>query len=306
MTDSPLQPDDAVLDFHYTYFRSEWTTKSGDDFQAFFESIMTRADPTFVPVAPAGSHGDKKSDGYRGSDETTFQVYAPSAGLKSALTCKKIRDDFAGAKANWPNMRRWVFVWSSSRGGLPPDAAKLIGELDSAHEHIEVREWGRDRLWDQLRELPVADRNAILRAFPTISQVNDAAVAADLSSLLNSVASMPRVPASDDLALTPPKAKLKKNKLGPATESLVQDALALVPTVKHIASSHPDPGFADRVADALRALYEGRAAEIEDSDVLFLRLVKDVVGSGADSEERFWAAAAIVTRSFEICDVFQP
>lgn len=298
--------DEAVRDFHFAYFKTEWTTRSEGAFQEFFESIMTRAYATFVPVVPAGSHGDKKSDGYRTDDQTIFQVYAPSSGLKSARTCAKIQTDFDGARVQWPAMERWIFVWSTPRLGLPPDAAALIGALDAAHETIRVREWGRDRLWRVVRELAEDDRNEILRAFPSINRTSHAAVTADVSSLLNSVSSMPQVAASDSLALTPPKAKLNKNRLGPTTEWLVQNAMALVPTVKHVSLQHPDPGFGDRVASALRGLYEARAAESDDPDVLFLRLVKDVAGDATDDEDRFWAAAAIVTRSFEICDVFEP
>ncbi|MDA0179941.1 hypothetical protein OJ997_06520 [Solirubrobacter phytolaccae] len=295
-----------MLQWHYAWFKVAWTTLSEKAFQQFFEDIMVRSDPTFCPVAPAGPQGDRKSDGYQTSNHTNYQVYAPETPLTTAPTCKKIREDFEGAKTQWPSMKRWIFVWSTPRRGLPPDAVKLIATLNSQHAGIEILQWGEEALWQIVRELPEADRNDLLRPYPGSVAATGADVAADVASLLNSVASLGASAASEDLTLTAPREKLDRNDLTAVTERIVQGALGLVPTVRRLADEHPDPEFAPRVAAALKALYIQKRQDIDDSDALFFSLVETVGATSSASDERFWAAAAIVTRAFEICDVFEP
>lgn len=294
-----------MLEWHYTLFKMEWITRSGNEFQAFFEGIMGRQDPSFCPVAPAGSLGDQKSDGYRTSDGTNHQVYAPEIGMENDKACAKIKADFEGAVASWPEMKRWVFVWSSPRGGLPPGAVQLIAALNAERKDVEVLQWGLEDLWKVVRGLSELDRNDLLRPFPDLAVATRPAVASDISSLLNSVVSMQQAALSDDLSLTPPQAKLDRNGLGRPTEMVIKGAIGLLPTVRQVAEKHPDPGFAPRVAAALRGLYEGERNRIEDADALFFSLVETVAGDAKMSDEKFWAAAAIVTRAFEICDVFE-
>lgn len=304
--DVPDRRSVAVLEWHQAHFKVAWFTLSGAAFQAFFEDVMTRSDPSFVPVAPSGSHGDRKSDGFQTGDGTNYQVYSPEVGMQSAYTCKKIRDDFVGAKDHWPTMRQWVFVWSSPRGGLPADAARLIAELDAAEGDVEVRQWGEAALWDIVRRLPERDRNDLFRAYPDADRANDPETSADVSSLLNSVVAMERGALSESLELTPLRDKMTRNDLGPATERVVQGAISLTPTVRQIAEGHPDPGFNVRVAGALKGLYAETSTAVGDADAVFFGMIRIVARDAEMSDHRFWAAAAIVTRAFEICDVFQP
>jgi hypothetical protein len=131
----------AMLDFELHYqnlrFQNECLKRNGSSFQAFFEEIMTKADPSFVTIKPWGKQGDLKCDGISHATGTYFQVYAPE-GLSAADTIKKINEDFSGARDNWPELKEWVFVWSGVEAGLPPDVEKRLQDLRAENPTITI------------------------------------------------------------------------------------------------------------------------------------------------------------------------
>jgi hypothetical protein len=91
----------------------------------------------FEAVRPYGSRGDLKCDGFRASDGTVFQCYAPdTTKLKQLL--RKIDDDFHGALEHWgAKMRRWELVHNDVRG-LPADVTRHLASLRIAHPTLEI------------------------------------------------------------------------------------------------------------------------------------------------------------------------
>lgn len=298
--------EEVVLAWHRMHFELQWVRLSGTDFQRFFEHVMAKLETDFIPVTPSGSEGDRKSDGYVPSRKHHFQVYAPPTGIDAAKTCVKIKGDFDGALGHWPDMRTWTFVWSTPRGGLPPQVVQLLDTITEEHPDVCVEQCGMEVLWRRVRELPEQDRVELLGTVPSLDEVTRID-SADVLSMLNTLAAQPiPEPADLDFSLTEVGEKMERNGLGDGVRLLLTAAYGLLPTVQKYLDSHPDPSFPDRVAQAMKELYRRLAAELEDMpDALFGAMVEAVATPDRPASSRYWAAAAIVGYSFELCDVFK-
>jgi hypothetical protein len=297
---------EVTLAWHRVQFELRWLRLSGLEFQRFFEDIMAKVESDFVPITPSGTEGDRKSDGYVPSKKHHYQVFAPPTGIDAAKACAKIKEDFDGALAHWPDMRAWTFVWSTPRGGLPPQVVELLDALDAEHPDVEVDQWGMEALWQRVRDLPEADRIDLLGAAPSLDEVTRID-SADVLSMLNTLAAQP-IPATDELdfSLLAVGEKMERNGLGDAVRLLLTAAYALLPTVEKYLDKHPDTTFPDRVAEALKDLYRRLAGDLEDTpDALFGAMVEAIATPDNPASPRYWAAVAIVGYSFELCDVFK-
>jgi hypothetical protein len=93
--------DDTQRSFYGLKFEVAFLREKGKAFEILFARIMGHAFPgDFEPVRPYGPRGDLKCDGYRASDGTVFQSYAPDATRLAELLLK-IDEDFAGAVSHW-------------------------------------------------------------------------------------------------------------------------------------------------------------------------------------------------------------
>lgn len=296
----------VILAWHRLRFENQWLRLAGADFQRFFEDIMAKSAPDFLPVTPSGKEGDHKSDGYIPAAKHHFQVYAPSTGIDAGRTCAKINEDFNGILFYWPDMRMWTFVWSTPRGGLPPDVIHLIDELARADEQVAIDSWGLEPLWRQVRELSDSDREALLGFAPGpeyITRIDSS----DVLSMLTTLAARP-IPAPEvlDFSLTEVGQKMERNGLGDGVRLLLTASYGLAPDVRKYLGAHPDASFPDRVAQSLKDLYRSLEAEFEGHpDALFGALIEAVAAPDGPTTPRYWAAAAIIGYSFELCDIFK-
>src|SRR3546814_6618390 len=112
-------------------FVNAFLRERGKAFETLFARIMAHAHPgDFQPVRPYGPRGDLKCDGYRTSNSTVFQCYAPDT-MKVDPLIAKIDEDFNGAVGHWATkMQRWEFVHNDTRG-LPADRKST--RLNSSH-----------------------------------------------------------------------------------------------------------------------------------------------------------------------------
>lgn len=141
--------------------------ETGQAFEDFFVKAGTTLwKQDFEPWKPQGSLGDMKCDGYRVSDKTVFQCYAPEQFIASKVS-GKIKFDFTGARDKLGNhMEKWVFV-HNQKDGLPAAAAKLVLELREEHPDITIETWTPDTLIQQLLALPESELGSL---FPTIAK----------------------------------------------------------------------------------------------------------------------------------------
>ncbi len=134
------------------------------EFQRLFEAVAGRVRSDFMKVRPYGSLGDRKCDGLFWGDGTVFQVYSPDA-LRQAAVVAKIKEDLAGAVAEWGDqLKRWVFVYNT-RLGVGPDVPRTLHEQQSKYAHVVIEPLSDVELWELMREtLSIQQRAEILGA----------------------------------------------------------------------------------------------------------------------------------------------
>ena len=119
-------------------FRNAFLENEGQAFEDMFSRIMGHAFPCdFQPVRPYGRRGDLKCDGYRASDKSVFQCYAPRTTKLDAMQAK-VDADFNGAVGHWGSrMERWVFVQNDD-AGLPADVTQQLLDLRAANPNLTL------------------------------------------------------------------------------------------------------------------------------------------------------------------------
>jgi hypothetical protein len=91
--------DETQRSFYGLKFENAFLRDKGKAFETLFARIMAHGFPgDFETVRPYGSKGDLKCDGFRASDGTVFQSYAPDTMKLEALLAK-IEEDFSGVLA---------------------------------------------------------------------------------------------------------------------------------------------------------------------------------------------------------------
>ncbi len=141
--------NDAERHYYRQEFELAFHRERGKAFEALFARIMSSAFPgDFQAIQPYGSAGDLKCDGYRLSDQTVFQCYAPDR-IVASRTIAKIKEDFTGALRSWPDrMKRWTFVYNTHADALPAEVLKTLLDLSAAHPAIEIARIGFVELQD--------------------------------------------------------------------------------------------------------------------------------------------------------------
>lgn len=295
------------LNYHEKVFRLSCHERKGAAFQTFFEAIMAKHIPSFMAVKPHGREGDWKNDGWIASTGTIFQVYSPdSTDAKKILD--KINEDFHGVLMKWAGkIKEWIFVYAEQQA-LPPMVVSRIEELRAAHPDVTIHTWSREHLWRIVRDLPCADRNALLEPVPMVEDILRT-TAAEIQVLLKYLAKTVRPSGDSTTSLLAILSKLELNQLGPDIRAFVEPGLMVASTVGLYLSHHPDPDFNRTVSESLAAKYAELATEHpNDSEQVFFALIRWVQNGepGYASQPRyFWGAVGIVSHYFELCDIFE-
>lgn len=125
-------------------FQNRILTYSGQQFEDFFVSIMTKSNPSFYPVKAYGNIGDEKNDGFDRTTGTYYQIFAPEDLHKDQTVydaIKKLKTDFKGLYEHWNDtipIKNFYFVINDKNKGLPPLIHKAIIELDKEYNDISI------------------------------------------------------------------------------------------------------------------------------------------------------------------------
>ena len=140
--------DELQRKFFQLKFRIAFLEKQGQAFEVLFSRIMGHAfADDFIAVRPYGSKGDLKCDGYRASDKTVFQCYAPRTMRLDRLQAK-VYEDFNGAVAHWgEDMERWIFVHNDDYG-LPADALQQLIDLGKTNPSVSLSDMSYSEIFD--------------------------------------------------------------------------------------------------------------------------------------------------------------
>ena len=98
--------DDTQRAFYGLIFENAFLREKGKAFETLFSRVMAHGfSEDFQPVRPYGSKGDMKCDGFRQSDGTVFQCYAP----ESTRACRHLSQTSAHTRCSPARKFRAVF-----------------------------------------------------------------------------------------------------------------------------------------------------------------------------------------------------
>lgn len=134
-----------LLDRQYLslQFRDRIYSKSGTEYQTFFEDIMEKVFPDFQKIRPYGNMGDGGNDGYRKDAGIYYQVYAPiDPKLKEKDAADKLHEDFQKLKNEWneiSNIKEYNFVYNDKYRGSVQLLEEAITSLKRANPDIDFK-----------------------------------------------------------------------------------------------------------------------------------------------------------------------
>jgi len=287
--------------FYGLKFETAFLRKKGKEFENFFVRVMAHGfTGDFEPVRPYGPRGDLKCDGFRPSDGTVFQCYAPDS-LKLRDLLAKIDTDFNGARAHWrTKMQCWEFVHNDLRG-LPAEAVQKLADLRIAHPAIKIAEFGEAEMRKVVMDLALHQLEDIFGTVPSQHTIERLSFA-DLRPVL--IAIQRRDPGAEPPLTAPSAAKLQYN-------ALSQDAVALLhlgrrreKLVQDFFDTWPDPSFGEDIAEAFRFRYQALKANRLSADQIFGEL-QSFAGGIAGEPSHQGAVLAVLSYFFERCDIFE-
>lgn len=122
-------------------FRNQIHTKTGNEFQSFFEDVMEKVFPNFQKIRPYGNRGDGGNDGYIRDAGKYFQVYAPrTPDINESAAAKKFSDDFNKLKRQWEGIsaiKEYNFVFNDKYGGSTQEIECTRTILEKENPSIE-------------------------------------------------------------------------------------------------------------------------------------------------------------------------
>lgn len=282
-------------------FENAFLRSAGKAFESLFARVMAHAFPgDFVPVKPYGSSGDLKCDGFRMSDGTVFQSYAPEAAQLSRLLTK-IDKDFHGARGHWgPKMRRWEFVHNFS-DGLPAPAMHKLEELRAAHPSISISLLGEAEMRSIVMGLALHQLEDLFGMVPS-QRALERLDFASLKPVLTAI--QRRDPGAEPPLAAPSAMKLKHNALSEDASALLRQGRRREKLVGDFFDHWPDPSFGEDIAEAFRSRYQALKKIGFTPDQIFGEL--QTFAGGMDGEpSRQSAVLAVLSYFFERCDIFE-
>jgi hypothetical protein len=293
--------DDTQRSFYGLRFENAFLREKGKAFETLFARIMTHAFPgDFQTVIPYGPKGDLKCDGYRVSDGTVFQCYAPDS-IKLADLLAKIDKDFHGALAHWGNrLQRWEFVHNDVRG-LPAEAVQKLSDLAAAKPALTIAKFAEAEMRNLVMDLALHQLEDLFGVAPsqrTLERLDFAALRPVL------IAIQRQQPPANPPLVAPSPLKLQNNKLSDDAAGLLRQGRRREKLVQDFFDAWPDPDFGEAIAEGFRKRYEALKTVGLEPDAIFGEL--QAFAGGMDGEPSWQAAVlAVMSYFFEHCDIFE-
>lgn len=293
--------DDTQRAFYGLKFENAFLREKGKAFENLFARVMGhRFAGDFEPVRPYGPKGDLKCDGFRVSDGTVFQCYAPDT-TKLENLLKKIDEDFNGAVSHWgTRMRRWTFVHNDHRG-LPAEATQKLADLRSAHPNIVIDVVSSSELHKMVMVLTIDQLEDIFGTVPsqrTLERLSFSELRPVISAIQR------QEPEAEPPLAAPSSNKLQNNNLSSDAADLLRQGRRREKLVQDFFDRWPDPGFGEEIAEAFRNRYQALKAVGLSPDQIFGELQRFAGGmDGLPSHQA--AVLAVMSYFFERCDIFE-
>ncbi|PWC36599.1 ABC-three component system protein [Azospirillum sp. TSO35-2] len=293
--------DDTQRSFYGLKFENSFLREKGKAFETLFARIMGHGFVgDFEQVRPYGPKGDLKCDGFRPSDGTVFQSYAPDTMKLDALLAK-IDEDFNGAVVHWGGrMRRWELVHNDIRG-LPAEATQKLEDLRIAHPGIEIAECSYSRLRDVAMGLELHQLEDLFGIAPSQRALERLDFAA-LRPVLLAIGR--REPEAVPPLTAPSPEKLQNNDLSEDAAGFLRQGRRREKLVQDFFDAWPDPGFGEEIGEAFRKRYQSLKAVGLSPDEIFGELQSFAGGMNGTPAHQA-AVLAVISYFFERCDIFE-
>lgn len=282
-------------------FRNAFLENEGQAFEDMFSKIMGHAFPSdFQTVRPYGNRGDLKCDGYRASDKTVFQCYAPRSTKLDPMKAK-VDADFNGAVSHWgKRMERWMFVHNDD-AGLPADVIQQLIDLGSSNPKVTLGQVSYAELFDIVMSLTQPQLVDLFGPAPTQTTL----ARLEFVQLQPVITSIQRMEPDDNPPLTAPSsAKLQANDLSDAAAGLLRQGRRKEQLVERFLNQYPDPGFGEEIAQGFRDHYQALRDDRLEPDKIFAEL-QQFAGGMTGPPEHQAAVLAVMSYFFERCDIFE-
>jgi hypothetical protein len=293
--------DDTQRAFYGLKFENTFLREKGKAFESFFARVMAHGFPgDFEAVRPYGARGDLKCDGFRASDGTVFQSYAPDA-TKLADLLAKIDEDFVGARTHWgAKMRRWELVHNDGRG-LPAEAVRRLAELREAHPDTEIGVMSEAELRSIVMRLELHQLEELFGMAPTQRTMERL----DFAALRPVLLAIQRRDPEDEPSLSPPSVlKLQHNALSDDATLLLRQGRRRERLVQDFFDKWPEPDFGESIAEGFRNQYQALKNAGLGPEAIFSQL--QTFAGGMDGEPSYQGAVlAVLSYFFERCDIFE-
>jgi hypothetical protein len=164
-----------MKNYHLTY-RDQFRSQSAEEFQLWFEKLARAMHPIGDFTAIRKTSGDGGMDGFVISSQLVYQVFAPARRkeLRDAETAKKIRADFATARATLGgDIRKWVFVHNHPEARIGKLSTAAISGIKTDAPTVEIRVLDINSLWLELAKLPEV---SLMHLFGEVSSSDSAAI----------------------------------------------------------------------------------------------------------------------------------
>jgi hypothetical protein len=293
--------DDTQRAFYGLKFENAFLRERGKAFENWFARIMSHGfSGDFQPVRPYGPKGDLKCDGYRASDATVFQSYAPDATRLTELLAK-IDEDFAGAISYWgTRMRRWEFVHNDARG-LPAEAIQRLIDLRAAHPAVTIAVLGEAELRKVVMGLELQQLEDLFGTVPSQRIMERL----DFAALRPVLASIQRHdPGAQPPIAAPSADKLQRNALSEDAAMLLRQGRRWEKLVEDFFDAWPDPSLGEDIAAAFRSQYQALKAAGLGVEAIF-RYLQEFAGGMEGEPAHQGAVLAVISYFFERCDIFE-
>ena len=125
--------NDVSLAIARNMFHLQIHEADGQRFEDLFSKIMSYKSRDFQPVKPYGNIGDRKNDGWIQSENTYYQVYAPSnieKSINDAVNKYKNHED------HFLEHKEIFSLYECLAGNMPRYKSKLTKKL--AHHHLDI------------------------------------------------------------------------------------------------------------------------------------------------------------------------
>jgi hypothetical protein len=275
-------------------------------FQDFVGDFFGRLYPEdFIRVRAHGNLGDGGMDGFRQSDGTLYQCYGAHNGHVQDIRpiCEKIKQDFETARANTPQMRRWLFTHNLIDMPRPMVDAYLETKKIAESYGIDAGLCGFDTFRSLLPQLAEDDLEDLI-GIAVYSNVDTERLPENVNMIVKRLmATMDSPDATVRDVTIPPREKLDYNDIPARWRANITMNLMHADIVTAIIGS--DEKAPDTMPRFMKNRYIELKAQEFDAGVILGYLHQELAGYINEYDGRYEAATAIIAALFESCIIFE-